>query len=279
MPADQLPSFSAAFNSRFSFGKDAKLTGQFGTNVLDSLIDGIDDFRAAAASERPSPRRPGPAMLGAFMWLDDPELLARIAGFPHASVAFTKQPRPFRPDKLARLRDVLDRSRGFPAKALPELAWLMPVDEDGEVPIVGPYSHPPNVQLPALRTIGYRRTAGGKLVPILHAKLVLLGDLRWHDEDEFGIADVLAFWPRRLWVGSANGTFSSRSSLEFGCWLSEPELLSKALRFLAQVLRHSEDLDPDSDVVEPDLVDPEFDDEAMAEAAHFDGPDEEQDWP
>jgi hypothetical protein len=86
-----MPSFSSAFNSRFTFGKAANLTGQFGTGVLDSLIEGIDDFCAAAASERPSPRRLGPAMLGAFMWLDDPELLARIADFPHACVAFTKQ--------------------------------------------------------------------------------------------------------------------------------------------------------------------------------------------
>ncbi len=31
--------------------------------------------------------------------------------------------------------------------------------------------------------------------------------------------------------------------------------------------------------MEPDLVDPEFDDEAMAEAAFLDGPDEEQGWP
>jgi hypothetical protein len=55
MPADQMPSFSSAFNSRFTFGKAANLTGQFGTGVLDSLIEGIDDFCAAAASERPSP--------------------------------------------------------------------------------------------------------------------------------------------------------------------------------------------------------------------------------
>ena len=31
-------------------------------------------------------------MLGAFMWLDDPELLDRIADFHRACVAFTKQP-------------------------------------------------------------------------------------------------------------------------------------------------------------------------------------------
>jgi len=279
MQADQAPSFSAAFNSQFSFGTAGHLTGQFGAGVLDGLIAGIDEFRAAAAGERPSPRRLGPAILGAFMWLDDPDLLDRIAGFRHACIAFTKQPRPFPPAKLARLQSVLDRSPGFPAQALPGLAWLLPHDDEGQVPVVGPHSPAPHVQLPVLRTVGYRRTTGGKLVPILHAKMVLLGELRWHDEDEFGIADILSFWPRRLWVGSANGTLSSRSSLEFGCWLDDPELLRQATQFLTQVLRHSEDLDPDSDVMEPELVDPEFDEQAMAEATFLEGPDQEPDWP
>jgi hypothetical protein len=104
-------------------------------------------------------------------------------------------------------------------------------------------------------------------VPLLHAKMVLLGDLRWHDEDESGYpADSLSFWPRRLWTGSANGTTASRLSLEFGCWQAEPELLRQARQFLTQIIAHSEDLDPDSGNMDPDLAEVEFDDEAMAEA-------------
>ena len=78
-------------------------------------------------------------MLGAFMWLDDPQLLDRIAGFHRACVAFTKEPR-MNEAKRARFRDVLDRSRGFPATALPELEWLLPYDDEGQVPVVGPSS-------------------------------------------------------------------------------------------------------------------------------------------
>ena len=48
---------------------------------------------------------------------------------------------------------------------------------------------------------------------------------------------------------------------------------------IAKVLRHSEDLDPDSDVMEPDLVGPEFDEQAMADAAFLEGPDKEPGWP
>jgi hypothetical protein len=106
--------------------------------------------------------------------------------------------------------------------------------------------------------------------------MVLPGELQWHDEDDFGPADVLIYRPQRLWIGSANGTSSSRLSLEFGCWLDDPELLGQAEQFLTQVLRHSEDLDPDSDIMEPDLVDPEFDEDAMDEAAWLlDDPGEE----
>jgi hypothetical protein len=266
MAADRPPSFSSRFDSQFSFGKDGHLTGRAGLNVLDDLIAGIDEFMAAAAVGRKSARDAGPAMLGAFMWLDDPELLKRIADCPHACVAFTKQPRPFPQARLARLRDALDRCPGFPAAALPELETLALRDEFGRPQLVGPSTRLPQLTIPALRTVGHRR-AGGRLVPLLHAKMVLLGNLRWHDEDDLGYpAETLSFWPRRLWIGSANGTTASRLSLEFGCWQAEPELLRQAKRFLTQVIAHSEDLDPDSDNMDPDLVEVEFDDEAMAEA-------------
>jgi hypothetical protein len=224
MTSNQAPSFSSPFNSQFSFGQYAKLTGRFGLNVLDDLIAGIDEYRAAAADRRSS-RDLGPAMLGAFGWLDDPQLLQRIAEYPYSCVAFTKQPRPFPRLKLDRLRDTLERCHGFPADALPGLETLAPPDELGQPQVVGPYTSLPHLTIKGLRTIGYRKT-GSRLVPLLHTKMVLLGELRWHDEDELGLpADIIIFRPRRLWIGSANGTYSSRFSLEFGCWQTEPELL------------------------------------------------------
>lgn len=265
MAANQEPSFSSRFNSQFSFGENGKLTGRFGLNVLDDLIAGIDEFRAAAASRRTS-RVLGPAMLGAFGWLDDLQLLKRISEYPYACVAFTKGKRPFPPDKLARLRTALARCGGFPADALPDLQTLAPRDKHGQPQVVGPYTRLPAQTIPGIRTIGYRKT-GSRLVPLLHTKMVLLGDLCWHDEGPLGgVADIIIFLPRRLWIGSANGTYSSRFSLEFGCWQTEPELLTQAQRFLTQVIAHSEELDPDSNNMEPDLVEIEFDHAAMAEA-------------
>jgi hypothetical protein len=265
MPDDQSPAFSAIFNSQFSFGPAQGLTGRLGTDVLDSLITGINEFRAGAIG-RQSPRMLGQAMLGAFGWLDDAQLLDRIADFPYACVAFTKQPRPFPPKKLERLNMVLNRCPGFPADALPGLDGLVLRDEEGQALVVGPSTRLPHLQVPALRTIGYRRT-GDRLVPLLHAKMVLLGELRWHDEDPLGhVTDILIFQPWRLWIGSANGTFSSRLSLEFGCWQDDPELLRQAKQFLIRVVRYSEDLDPEANDMKPDLVEPGYDEEAMAEA-------------
>ncbi|MEU0177879.1 hypothetical protein ABZ178_31705 [Streptomyces massasporeus] len=75
----------------------------------------------------------------------------------------------------------------------------------------------PDPVIPPLRTIGFRRQPKGGMAPFLHTKIMLLGEMWWHDEDALGgVADVLGFRPERLWVGSVNATHRSRSSLEFG---------------------------------------------------------------
>jgi hypothetical protein len=58
-----------------------------------------------------------------------------------------------------------------------------------------------------LRTLGYRRV-GDKLVPLLHAKPMRLGELTWMEDEEFGLGDITRFKPRcsgrcrRIWVAS-----------------------------------------------------------------------------
>lgn len=267
-------SFPSAFDHAFAFGPEARNSGTFGRNVLDGLIRGIDEFRIAADGRYGS-RSLGPAMLGAFLWLDDPPLLERIAQFPSVCVVINKQERGKRQqERLDKLRPVVQHGSGFPARALPELEDLVP-RQNGAPPYVGPSLRAPHVELSTLRTIGYRK-GSARLVPILHTKMVLLGDLWWHDEDALGhVADVIGFTARRLWVGSANGTSSSRENLEFGLWLDDPTLLKAARRFLAHVLKHSEDLDPDAHAPEPSLVEPDYDDEAFAEYADMELVDED----
>jgi hypothetical protein len=152
----------------------------------------------------------------------------------------------------------------MPVRALAGLGGIAP-KVDGKPMVVGPYDRMHAGVIPTVRTLGYR-TKGQKLVPILHAKLALLGHLWWHDEDDFGPADVMRFKAGRLWVSSANFTSASRRSLEFGCWTEDPALLEGAERFLVKLLGASEDVDPDADSFDPDLVPVEFDDVAMADA-------------
>lgn len=164
------------------------------------------------------------------------------------------------------LRQVCTSGNGFPAEACPELTGLAP-RTDGNPLVVGASTRLPEITLPAFRSIGPRRT-GNHLVPILHTKMVLLGNLWWHDEGELGqVEDVIGFTAEKLWLGSANGTRSSRSNLEFGVWLTDQDLLATARRFLTEVIRLSEDIDPTNDLSEPELAPFEFDDDAMAEAA------------
>lgn len=257
------PSFSNQFNVPAML--DGTHPVRFGTNVLAGLVEGIDSFREDL-EQQPRSRSLGPAMLGAFMWVDDAELLRRVAEFPSACVVVSKQQRgKHQQERLCKVAEAVRDAAGFPTSALPELEELRP-REDGGAPVVGPWSLPEQIRLSAVRTLGYRK-AGKHLVPILHTKMLLLGELWWHDEDPLGgVADVVGFTPQRLWLGSANGTESSRRSLEFGLWMDDPALMKAAQTFLVEVLAQSEELDPDSDDLTPDLVLPDYDDEAMWEA-------------
>ncbi|MEU9646131.1 hypothetical protein [Streptomyces sp. NPDC048188] len=258
------PSFSKQFDVQAVL-EDGKRPVQFGTNVLAGLIEGIDKFQRDLDQQRRS-KSLGPAMLGAFLWVDDAELLQRIAEFPAACVVVSKQPRgKYHAERLRKVAEAVQDAAGLPTWAFSELEELR-FHQDGKAPVLGPGSPQERVRLPALRTLGYRK-AGNHLVPILHTKMLLLGELWWHDEDALGgVADVTGFTPHRLWLGSANGTGSSRRSLEFGLWLDDPDLLKAVRRFLVEVLAHSENLDPDSNDLTPDLVVPDYDDEAMWEA-------------
>ena len=271
-------SFLWGFDAGFRFGAQDSCRGYFGRDVLAGLISGIDDFRAGAERE-PGFRTLGPAMLGAFMWLDDPELVERIACFPHACVVITKQPRdPRQQARVDKLKPVLARCPGFPTWALPELRFLGPRLEDVSTPVVGPDT--PIIirhQLSALRTIGYRK-AGDRLVPILHAKMVLLGELWRRGEEDPEFPDGMDFRPQKLWLGSANGTASSRANLEFGIWVTDPDLLREATRFLGGLMAHSEVLDPDAPDMEPELVKAELDLEAFFPEAVV-SPDEAEEGP
>jgi hypothetical protein len=214
------------------------------------------------------------------MWVDDDELIKRLDTLT-ACIVVTKQDRSRKKLKkletMQRLRELNERASGIPIRALPDLGGLAP-KVDGERMVVGPYSPFDDAVLPTIRTLGYRSN-DGRQVPLVHAKLALLGHFWWSDEGALGhVEDVIGFRPDRLWISSANFTGASRRSLEFGYWTEQPKLLEGAERFLVKLMVSSGDLDPDADIPDPELAPVEFDDEAMAEAmaeARWDDADDE----
>ncbi|MYT18473.1 hypothetical protein YWIDRAFT_08197 [Streptomyces sp. SceaMP-e96] len=256
--------FPATFDQEF-VRQDGQ-RGYFGRNVLKGLVDGMEGF-LEEKRRTPGFRSMGPVALGGFLWLDDPELAACLARFSHTCVVVSKQGRSKRDlEKLGRLQPFADADNGMPARVFAELTDL-DRRENGRAKVLGPGSPiPDDVVIPPLRTIGFRRPPKKDMVPFLHTKIMLLGEMWWHDEDALGgVADVFGFRPERLWVGSANATERSRYNLEFGMWLDDPQALKAAQTFLVQLMAHSEALDPDSDLFQPELLPVDFDDEAFAE--------------
>lgn len=270
-------SFSGEFDGEFSFGLEG-LNAYVGRDVLRGLIAGIDE--ALAAPRRSKSRDLGPCLIGCAPWMDDAELIGKLKQLSAACVVLTKQRRTQRDlEKIAELHQVNADTPGILLDAFPYLSQLAQ-RVDGGPAVIGPYDRMGDVVLPTVRTIGFRKT-GKHLVPLMHAKLALLGDLWWHDEDALGhVADVYGFRARRLWVSSANFTSSSRRSLEHGFWTDEPSLVEGYERFLLKLVGASEGLDGEDEPT-PQLLPVEYDDEAMREGMAemtWDESDEEEDY-
>lgn len=259
--------FSAVFDDDYPVGQQEGNKAFFGTNVLQGLVDGVDDFVHLRQPRWRRYRPIGPALLGSAMWINDAELIDELGELSAACIVVKKQGSGRRDvEKLSQLEVLNGCTPGMPVRAFASLTGLAPKIE-GKPAVVGPSSSTHDVRVPTLRTLGFRNLGGPVAPPILHAKLALLGHLWWHDEDGVGgVTDVIGFEARRLWVSSANFTSASRRSLEFGYWTEEPALVEGAERFLVKLMRSSEGLNPDADSFEPELALVDYDDAAMAEA-------------
>ncbi len=261
----QLPSFPSFFDDEFPTGPDGQ-HAYVGLDVLRGLITGIDEALEAHRRERPA-RKLGPVLIGVSPWLTDPELIAKLRELTGACIVITKQGRSARDlTQLSDLHELNANTSGLPVEAFPELIELAPHENDKPV-LIGPYDNVGKLVIPTVRTLGFRRQASQSgYVPLMHAKLALLGELRWHDEDALGyVANVTWFRARRLWVSSANFTVSSRASLEYGFWTEDPALLKGMERFLLRLVAGSEGL-AGADEPAPQFMPVDYDDEAMAEA-------------
>jgi hypothetical protein len=264
-------SFSDDLDFDVPVGPDEGNRAFFGQDVLQGLVDGIGDFvhERQPRWERRTHRVGAPVLLGCSPWVSDEKLLALIEKLPGACIVISKQPRTAGGQvTVERLRKLNERTSGIELRALSGLGDMAP-KVGGQPRMIGPSDtiHDEGESLSTFRTFGWRKT-GRDRPPIAHAKLALLGNICWTDEGPTGeVVDHVWFSPRRLWVSSANFTYASRSSFEFGYWTEDAELVSAVAHFLVSLIGASEGLDAVDDEPDPELARVEFDDEAMAEAA------------
>src|SRR5689334_2643715 len=110
-------SFAGDFDNELQVGSLAGNRAYFGRNVLRGLIAGIDDFVKVRQARWEQYRSLGPVLLGTAMWIDDPELIAKLGEFTAVCVVVTKQPRPRKPNRLEefkQLEEVNERTPGLP---------------------------------------------------------------------------------------------------------------------------------------------------------------------
>lgn len=246
----------------------------FGLDVLRGLVGELRQ----AATRRRTARSWGPGVLGCSLWLDDPELIRVLGDMANVCVVVTKQVKKNLERPNAETVRRLAETNGLAPAAFGELAEFVARVDAGPL-LVGPQTPAWTMgsQLGAVREVGFRRS-GNHLVPLVHAKMALLGQMQRTDEHPSGVVgDHIWFQPEKLWIGSANFTGSSRRSLEMGLWTLDRELIEAARRFLLTLITMSEPLGAGPNVMEPELAAVEFDDaefyEYMREFGLEDPPD------
>lgn len=243
----------------------------FGRDVLQGLVDGVLEVSRGTGPVSINMSRSvyGPVVLGCAMAMDDPELMEALEEVASACVVITKQQRSRHAQpKWARLEEFSrSHDRGLLAWAFPELEGLAP-HVNGRPRVVGPYDPDwrRHMDVGGVREVGFRRS-GDHLVPIVHAKLLLLGDV-WsveQDADDYRLVEA-RFVPTRLWLGSANFTAASRRSLEVGLWTDDPDLMGVARQFLVGLIARSEPLGSGPDHPWPEFLPVDYDHDAFVEA-------------
>lgn len=232
--------------------EEARWRAWMGGGVIDGLCELLDDHLDHRRSSRNAP-----AALGCVPWLTSRRVAERLERLTACCVVTNKG---------GTREGLLDAANPFP-NVLPSLRMTMPAD-NGEVPLLGPASPEPVHDLGPVRVVGWQEDRK-RTRPILHAKVLVLGDLLFTDEGPNGeVVDHVEFAPRSVWWGSANWTDGALEHLELATWADDRTLADTAAEFLADVIRFSEPADSTHLGPEPDLVEVEFDDEAMREAAY-----------
>jgi hypothetical protein len=235
-------------------------TVAFGSAVIDDFVTGINEF-ARIPRKNTDRHWVESAAIGCVPRMNTAREVGALASRQNCCIVIAKTTKDMRAARA--LQDV---GRPIGVQYLPNFDEVGMIGPDGQPPIIGPYgmNREPLEPLGPVRLAGWR---GAKNLPLLHAKLLVLGDATGYDNDDdppWGL--IYNFKPTRAWIGSANWTKGSENSLEFGIWVDEPSLVSHVLTFVLDVLRFSEPLDTPHDVPTPQLAEGTWDHEAMMEA-------------
>lgn len=228
-------------------------------SVVDDLVDGVVAF-ASQPHETSHRRWSMPAAIGCVPWMSHERMTAALAKLGGCCIVITKGA-----NNLRAAQALHTRGRALPTAYLPGFEEVGLVGPDGKRPIIGPSGLAGGSldELGPVRRAGWR---GDKSAPLIHAKLLILGDAWGYDNDEEGPwGPQFGFRARRAWLGSANWTRGATEHLEFGLWIDEPQLVEHTFRFLLDMLKFSEPFDTAYDHPSPELVDAEWDDAAFAE--------------
>lgn len=223
-----------------------------GSGVIQGLIDLLDQFLELPTpiGSRWSPR---PAAMGCVPWLTHEGIADRLIRM-QSCVVITKPE--WSGPSLTRLHA---EGGHFPTSAIRGFDEYAPRDERGHPTVVGPHGPwpPHESHVRPVRVAGY----SAKNAPLLHAKVLVLGDVHWYEE-EFG-GEKEWFTPRLIWWGSANWTNKAESHLEFGTFSDDRDLLQRATEFVSDAIKLSEPLGTTQQRPTPEFLPVDYDDAAI----------------
>ncbi len=254
LPLGQYPQFRGLTGREFRWGPSEAWRAWFAGGVVDGLVDVIDEHIAAIQNGYQR-GLVGPAAVGCVPWLTSGPILDRLAALAGCCIVISKAAS----RKAASALAAADNALPNVSSGLRDLAPM----EDGQPVVVGPGSSMPEHDLGPLRISGWGK-GKGRAAPLMHAKLLVLGELRWA-EDVIGGGEDLFFFSRSVWWGSANWTKGSTNNLEIGLWSDDKTLVDQSKRFVESVIEFSEPWDSTAESPDSNLRSIEFDDEAFAE--------------
>lgn len=251
--------FRRSTGGPFPWGDGGRSSVAYGVDVLPDLVQGLRELPSLASAGMPPKAEATPAVLGCVYRLTSPDVIDALLPLESCVIV----------DRQQRQREPLERlhagGRSLSSLHFRELDLVTQPEADGSAPVLGPYSgRPKPVELGPVRAAGWSTGPRKQSLPLVHVKMLVAGRT-WIWENDFGVEDFL-FTPLRTWMGSANWTSFAPFHLEFGLWSDDTALLERNLAFLLGAVRFSQPLNSTTAAPEPELVDADFDDVAMAEA-------------